>query len=140
MASRATRASGYIYLDFSTLLRLGRLAKQGWVYLAAERSTRPAGCVARSPWAVGAAALASLAPTATSSTAPLAPRSSGLGASSSYESVTVERRPGGWSLVAVKLDAAERRRRETEHERFMQAVAASLLPDTEATGLLRSPK
>ena len=43
-------------------------------------------------------------------------------ASGVHASVTVGRRPGRWSLVAVKLDAEQRRRQKAERSRVRDAL------------------
>jgi len=125
-------AGGYTYLDWRVLRELDGLAKRAWVYLQAERF-KPTG-EGRSATAIGlgAPALASLGADGYArhrdARTYLARAGERIAAvDDRFESVTVERRPGGWALVAVKLDAAERRRLERERERVRAAIAASPL-------------
>jgi hypothetical protein len=127
-------AGGYTFLDFATLRRLDGLAKRVWVYLAAERF-KPCG-EGRSAAHVGLGgpALATLGADSFARHVDARRALARAGkriveADDRFESVTVERRAGGWSLVATKLDAAERRHREAEREKFRQALIGSPLAD-----------
>jgi hypothetical protein len=125
-------AGGYTFLDFRTLRALDGLAKRVWVYLEAEHF-KPTGR-GRSATAVGlgAPALASLGADGYARHRDARVKLARAGeriavVDARYESVSVERRPGGWALVAVKLEAAERRRLQLERGRVRAAIAASPL-------------
>ncbi len=125
---RERLASGaFTYLDFATLRRLDGLAKRVWVYLAAE-SYKPTGDGKKATWVgLGRPALASLgADTYTRHRAARAALAQAgariMEMDTRYESVTVERRPGGWSLIAVRRATADAR----EHAQARAAIRAAL--------------
>lgn len=121
-------AGGYTYLDFSILRQLDGLAKRLWIYLEAERFKPGGDGRLGTHFGLGRPALASIGAgnykrhRAARAALVRASRQI-MGADDRYESVSVERRPGGWSLVAVKLDAEERRRKRAERERVRDALA-----------------
>jgi len=124
---RDSLAEGHFtYLRWETLRQLDGAAKRVWIYLAGERFKRTG------PWrsavaiGLGAPALASLGVDtyARHRDARRALNRAGrqiVEADARYESVVVERRPGGWSLIARRR--AEGRR---ESERVRKLIAGSL--------------
>ena len=123
-------AGNFTYLRWAVLRRLEGLSKRVWLYLAAERF-KPQGEGRLAAWVgLGRPALASLGADTYNRhrDARRALARAGLRiveADPRFESVTVERRAGGWALVAVRLDAAELRRQEQERREVREAIRAS---------------
>ena len=120
-------AGGYTYLDFAILRRLDGLAKRLWVYLEAERFKPAGNGRLATSFGLGRPALASIGAGNYTRHRDARTKLRSAGASiaaadARYESVGVERRPGGWSLVAVKLDAEQRRRQKAERGRVRDAL------------------
>ncbi len=125
-------AGGYTYLDFAILRRLDGLAKRLWVYLEAERFRAVGDGRQATSFGLGRPALATIGAgnyerlRAARAAINRAGRAI-VNADSRYEAVSVERRPGGWSLVAVKLRAEQSRRQDGERERVREALRDSPL-------------
>jgi len=120
-------AGNFTYLRWETLRQLDGAAKRVWIYLAGEQFKRTG------PWrsavaiGLGDPALATLGVDGYKRhrDARRALNRAGrqiVKADPRYESVGVERRPGGWSLIARRRDGEARR----ESERVRALVAESL--------------
>jgi len=112
---RGQIAAGHVtYLDWSTLRRLDGLAKRLWVYLEAEQF-RPLKNGAGSTWLkLGDRTYTTLGMNYAHERQARAALKracvSVIEADGRYERLSVERRPGGWAIVAHRLSDAERAR------------------------------
>ena len=106
-------AAGHVtYLDWGTLRALDGLAKRLWVYLQAERF-KPTGQGEEETWIkLGDRAYTTLGMNyGHERQARAAIKRAGAAictVDTRYQSVTVERRPGGWAIVATRLRSRER--------------------------------
>jgi hypothetical protein len=111
--AQAVREGHFTWLDFRVLRRLGGLSARLWVYLEAERF-KPLGEGRESTWiGLGQPALASLGADGyerhRDARRALTRAGERIAAADiRYESVRVERRAGGWALIASRTTDAER--------------------------------
>jgi hypothetical protein len=129
--AEAVREGHFTWLNFRVLRRLGGLSARLWVYLEAEH-WKPQPGERESTWlGLGQPALATLGVDgyerhrdARRAVARAGRRI--VNADARYESVTVEQRPGGWSLVAVRA-TGERRRKRCREQAERERVRTTLL-------------
>lgn len=132
--AQAVREGHFTWLDFRVLRRLRGLSARLWVYLEAEQWKPQPSERRESTWiGLGRPALASLGADgyARHVDARKALKRAGIRvvkADTRYESVTVERRPGGWALVAMR--STGQLRRERERVRATLAAAPFFSPET----------